>query len=258
MTGIVQIAGIAGVLIAAAAPALADCPNIPTSGVYAYVCSQTSNLGDGVAITVDNGQVQTSTTSGTGITTTTQNGVSSARQDLLNDVFNPTPATGQVNSSQNETVTRKSGSGSESATAGQGDVKNVSYSAVPFANGDPGVSGNRIQGPAVIPSLHASASGSASSPGAGVTVSSSGQAYFSDVLTITQQQVQEAYQEAGIPFTLSSGLYVQMTYSVSGSLSANPTNPTIPAFGSAEGDFSVNLINDGDVSGPASSDGGSA
>jgi hypothetical protein len=76
------------------------------------------------------------------------------------------------------------------ATAGMGDAFTSSFMAVPFANGNATVSLQRPVGKVVVPNLHASAAGSTlGGPGRGISTSSAGSDAFSDLLSITEAQL---------------------------------------------------------------------
>ena len=224
---------------AGASPAFALCPGQPTSGVYAYVCSQTDNLGDGASIYVNNGDVQVSTSGLTGIDTTSLHS-SNARQAFLNGQFGLTGTSGQVSSTESESESRASGAtGGVSATASEGDLKSADFLAVPFANGKANTSNEHFGGNAVVPSLHASANGSAMAPSSGaISVSSGGSAYFSDVLSMSRGQLAALNSETNSHMT---EVYVLFSYSVSGSISAGPIDPSSAGFASATAGFDVTL-----------------
>ena len=234
-----------------AGPALADCPGVPTGSVYAYVCSQTPFFGDGAAISVVNGQVQVSTSGLGQIDTTILNGASNAHQALLNGQFGLTGTSGQMASTETESISNAYGTGTASASASIGDIKDADYLAIPFANGNPAVSQQRFSTNTVIPSLHVSASGSASSASGGLSVSSGGQVSFSDVLSISQGQLDEINYETGKSLTSET---VEFDYHISGSLSASPTDPHVAAFGSASADFEMYVTNPSGTFGNGGSD----
>ncbi len=75
---------------------------------------RTDNLGDGATITVNGGHTTVSTTGLTQIDTTVL-GSPNAHQALLNGQFGLAGTSGQVSSTETETVSKGAGSGTETA-----------------------------------------------------------------------------------------------------------------------------------------------
>ena len=193
---------LAGFILAGTAPCAyaADdtCPAYPSASVFAYVCSTTSNFGDGVSITVVNGQATASSTGLGGINTAPLG--DTAAQAFQNGQFGATGTSGAVATTQSQPVSNAYGSGTEFSSAGIGDEEYATFTVIPFANGNPDVSSQRIEGKVVVPDLHAEAKGSATSPSAGVErATSQGAADFSDVLSISQFQYDTNRQHAARP-----------------------------------------------------------
>ncbi len=86
-------------------------------------------------------------------------------------------------------------------------------------------------------------------------MASSGQAHFSDILSVTDSQVAALNAETGLDL---KGLYVNLKYRISGSVNASPTNPTSAAFGYAQASFTLQVLNDVLVPGEPTSAGGQA
>jgi hypothetical protein len=220
-----------------------SCPAYPSAAVFAYVCSTTSNLGDGVSITVVNGQATASSTGLGGINTAPLG--DSAAQAFQNGQFGATGASGAIATTQSEPVSNTYGSGTSSATAGIGDEEFAQFTALPFANGYTDISAQRIKGNVVVPDLHAGARGSATSPSAGVTAISQGVAYFSDVLSISQFQynsIVDTLRAQNKPVS-PNGITVALSFEVYGSFAASPTDPSTAAGGRAEGSAAISLYN---------------
>ena len=243
---------LAGLILAGTAPysyaADDTCPAYPTAAVFAYVCSTTSNLGDGVSITVVNGQATASSTGLGGINTAPLG--DTAAQAFQNGQFGATGTSGAVATTQSEPVSKPVsnayGSGTEFSSAGIGDEEYAKFTAIPFANGNPDVSNQRIQGRVVVPDLHAEAKGSATSPSAGVAATSQGVADFSDVLSISQFQydiIVNTLLAQNKPVS-ANGITVALSYEVHASFTASPTDPSsLPAGGLAEGSAAISLYN---------------
>ena len=143
-------------------------------------------------------------------------------------------------------VSNAYGSGTEFSSAGIGDEEYAKFTAIPFANGNPDVSNQRIQGRVVVPDLHAEAKGSATSPSAGVAATSQGAADFSDVLSISQFQydiIVNTLLAQNKPVS-ANGITVALSYEVHASFTASPTDPSsLPAGGLAEGSAAISLYN---------------
>ena len=239
---------LAGFILAGTAPyayaADDTCPAYPSASVFAYVCSTTSNFGDGVSITVVNGQATASSTGLGGINTAPLG--DTAAQAFQNGQFGATGTSGAVATTQSEPVSNAYGSGTEFSSAGIGDEEYATFTVIPFANSNPDVSSQRIQGNVVVPDLHAEAKGSATSPSAGVAATSQGVADFSDVLSISQFQydiIVNTLLAQNKPVS-ANGITVALSYEVHASFTASPTDPSsLPAGGLAEGSAAISLYN---------------
>jgi hypothetical protein len=131
------------------------------------------------------------------------------------------------------------------ATAGMGDAFTSSL-AVPFANGNATVSLQRPVGKVVVPNLHASAAGSTlGGPGRGISTSSAGSDAFSDLLSITEAQLDATNLQDGRNL---AAIWVRLSYTVSGAVAAKN------GFAGADFFLSVTVA----PPGPADSKGGAA
>lgn len=244
---------LAGFILAGTAPyayaADDTCPAYPSASVFAYVCSTTSNFGDGVSITVVNGQATASSTGLGGINTAPLG--DTAAQAFQNGQFGATGTSGAVATTQSQPVSNAYGSGTEFSSAGIGDEEYATFTVIPFANGNPDVSSQRIKGNVVVPDLHAEAKGSATSPSAGVkgaaevSATSQGAADFSDVLSISQFQydtIVNTLLAQNKPVS-ANGITVALSYEVHASFTASPTDPSSAAGGRAEGSAAISLYN---------------
>jgi hypothetical protein len=100
-----------------------------------------------------------------------------------------------------------------------GNASNASFSAIPFANGNPIVSLQRINTKVVIPNLHASASGSVvGGSGGGGDVGSDGLDSFSDILSVTRAQVDADRAQNGQGDTI---IFVKLPYFAVGVIAAS-------------------------------------
>jgi hypothetical protein len=227
----------AGLLFGAPSPAAwaADpgCPPFPSdTDVFAYACSQTSNFGDGVAIQISGGKGTVSTSGLTGINTSPLGG-STAAQTFQNGQFGLTGNSGKIATTETEPASNPAGgSGTATATAGMGDGFIASFTGVPLANGNTAVSLQRVLSRVVIPTMHASASGSATGgPGGGISTDSSATDEFSDILSITQAQLNAVNKQIGGNY---ADIFVKLKYFVAGVVTANN-------HGDADGDFEATV-----------------
>ena len=229
-------AGLLGASSPAAWAADESCPGVPEGMIFAYSCSMTANFGDGVAIQISGG---TGTVSTTGLTQidTAPLGNSTAAQAFQNGQFGTGGNSGQISTTETEPLSNPAGgSGTAMATASMGNKFTSSFTAVPFANGNPIVSLQRRKGNVVIPNLHASATGSVvAGKFGGIDASSEGLDSFSDVVSVTQAQINAVNKQTGGNL---GNVFVKLSYFVSGSVAA--TN------GFADADF---FLSDTDAQG---------
>jgi hypothetical protein len=114
-----------GLIFGASSPAAwaADptCPPFPSdTDVFAYACSQTPNLGDGVAIQISGGKGTVTTTGLTGIDIAPL-GSSTAAQAFQNGQFRQGATGGQIATTETEPASNPDGgAGTATATAGMG------------------------------------------------------------------------------------------------------------------------------------------
>jgi hypothetical protein len=196
--------------------------------VFAYSCSRTSHFGDGVAIQISGGTGTVSTSGLTGINTAPL-GSSNASQAFQNGQFGLGGNSGQILTTETEPASNPAGASGTRATAGMGAAFTSSFMAVPFANGNATVLLQRLVGKVVVPNLHASAAGSTlGGPGRGISTSSAGSDAFSDLVSITEAQIDAVDKQIGSNL---GAIWVKLSYLVSGAVAAKN--------GSAGADFFV-------------------
>ncbi len=240
-------------LVAAPAGATEPCV-FPAANVFAFVCANTSNNSDGSVLSVDGaGNLSSQIGSNLFGVTTTNLGTVKPGTAIIASNYGLGGSKNGVGASANESP-HFPGTGAEDATAQLGTSVNGTWTAIPFANGNIPATTVKFSGNTLVPDLHATAAANVTQsdvPGyGGQSFGSGGLVIFSDIVTVSQSQVDAVNAMSGVNL---AQIWVRLDYVVSGSAVTSPTMND-GSFGEATGSFNVSATLGG--TGTTESDGG--